>query len=122
MDLVHQHLIITGRARHPVTGIIAAQRLLERLAESLHMRTILGPFAAKGKEGYAGISAVSVIEFSNIALHTWVDESPALIQLDVYSCKPFDPQQVFRVINFMDFEWFDTIILNRTNGIRVYEL
>ncbi len=38
-----------------------------------------------------GITAISVIETSHIAMHVWDEPQPALMQLDIYSCAEFNP-------------------------------
>lgn len=44
--------------------------------------------------GNKGYTSVTVIETSHIAFHMWTELSPAMVQIDVYSCKKFSKQQV----------------------------
>ena len=44
--------------------------------------------------GNRGLTCVGIIETSHIALHCWDEDDPGLFQLDVYSCKDFDPMAV----------------------------
>jgi S-adenosylmethionine/arginine decarboxylase-like enzyme len=43
-----------------------------------------------------------VIETSHIALHCWDEETPGLVQLDVYTCGPLDEQIIFNEIKKFD--------------------
>ena len=45
--------------------------------------------------GNRGLTAVTIIETSHMAMHVWDEDNPALIQLDVYSCKDLDEEIVF---------------------------
>lgn len=45
--------------------------------------------------GNRGLTVASIIETSHIVMHTWDECDPAIIQLDVYTCGPFDTEQVF---------------------------
>jgi S-adenosylmethionine/arginine decarboxylase-like enzyme len=52
-------------------------------------------------KGNAGLTAVTIIETSHIALHVWDEVTPALMQLDVYTCSTMDINDVFDSIK----EW-----------------
>jgi S-adenosylmethionine/arginine decarboxylase-like enzyme len=41
------------------------------------------------------MTSVAIIETSHIALHIWDETNPGLMQLDVYSCADFNPQNIF---------------------------
>jgi S-adenosylmethionine/arginine decarboxylase-like enzyme len=45
--------------------------------------------------GNKGLTGVVIIETSHIAVHIWDEVNPGLLQMDVYSCADFDPQQIF---------------------------
>ncbi len=48
--------------------------------------------------GNRRLTSVAIIETSHIAMHVWDEVSPALIQLDVYTCGPLDPQLVVNAL------------------------
>lgn len=61
----------------------------------------MGPYAVySDMEGNAGLTAVTIIETSHIALHVWDEVNPALMQLDVYTCSTLDINDVFSAIEF----------------------
>lgn len=71
----------------------------------LSQMTQTGPYTTYVKEkGNKGMTSVAIIETSHIALHIWDETNPGLMQLDVYSCADFSPQDVFDEVEKM----FDT--------------
>ena len=68
--------------------------------------------AKVSKKGNKGISGVAIIDTSHIGIHTWDETDPALIQLDVYSCKDFNKIDVLSCIEefdpiTVDYKYFD---------------
>ena len=64
------------------------------------MKLLAGPYTTYVNEkGNKGMTSVAIIETSHIALHIWDEVSPGLMQLDVYSCANFNPQDVFDEVN-----------------------
>jgi S-adenosylmethionine/arginine decarboxylase-like enzyme len=50
-------------------------------------------------KGNAGLTAVTIIETSHIAMHVWDEVTPALMQLDVYTCSTMDIKDVFAMLD-----------------------
>lgn len=70
------------------------------------MKLLSGTYSTYVNEkGNKGMTSVDIIETSHIALHIWDEVNPGLMQLDVYSCADFNPQDIFNVVN----ELFKTI-------------
>ena len=56
----------------------------------------MGPYAVySDMVGNRGLTAVTIIETSHIAMHVWDEVDPALMQLDVYTCSTLDIEDVF---------------------------
>jgi S-adenosylmethionine/arginine decarboxylase-like enzyme len=63
----------------------------------------------------------AIIETSHIVMHTWDEQDPALVQLDVYTCSTLDLNTVW--------EWFaqyeptqvEYKFLDRENGLELVE-
>lgn len=56
----------------------------------------MGPYAIySDMEGNQGLTAVTIIETSHIAMHVWDEIEPALMQLDVYTCSTLNIEDVF---------------------------
>jgi S-adenosylmethionine/arginine decarboxylase-like enzyme len=55
------------------------------------MKVLGGPLVvASDMVGNAGLTAVAVLDFSHLAIHSWDEISPALIEFDLFSCKDFN--------------------------------
>tara|TARA_B100001173_G_C15765398_1_gene452791 strand:+ start:50 stop:454 length:405 start_codon:yes stop_codon:yes gene_type:complete len=79
---------------------------IRSLIKKIDMKLLAGPYTTYVSEaGNKGMTSVAIIETSHIALHIWEETSPGLMQLDVYSCAYFNPQDVFNDVN----ELFRTI-------------
>lgn len=93
--LVHKHLIIRAEVDSPPTDEQLTIHWMEKLISTIGMKVMMGPYAKYlNVVGNRGLTAVAIIETSHIALHVWDETSPALLQLDVYTCGPLDPQLV----------------------------
>mgnify|MGYP001025000560 CR=1 FL=1 len=96
----HLHLIVRATVEKPQTDQILARLELQDLIDSIDMRTLSGPHSEYvHTPGNRGMTVSAIIETSHIVMHTWDETDPALVQLDVYSCKQFQLNTVF--------EWFD---------------
>ena len=90
------------------------------------MKSMYGPTASYCKmTGNRGITAFAIIETSHIAMHVWDESSPALIQLDVYTCSSLDKNKVFEALDDFDpvkveYKQFDReyAIKEETNGFK----
>tara|TARA_Y100000996_G_C22476159_1_gene624212 strand:- start:134 stop:514 length:381 start_codon:yes stop_codon:yes gene_type:complete len=73
---------------------------IRSLIKKIDMKLLAGPYTTYVSEkGNKGMTSVAIIETSHIALHIWDESSPGLMQLDVYSCADFIPNEVFDEIN-----------------------
>ena len=78
---------------------------IRSLIKKIQMKLLAGPYTTYVNElGNKGMTSVAIIETSHIALHIWDETNPGLMQLDVYSCADFTPQDVFDEVE----EIFDT--------------
>jgi len=66
--------------------------LLKDTAEICKMRIICGPHAVQGMDYNPGVSGFCIIDFSHISIHTF--SNPGEVCVDIFSCKPFDPEEV----------------------------
>ncbi len=99
MPLVHKHLIIRAEVTTPPTDEQLTVEWMKKLISTIGMKVLMGPYAKYlDVVGNRGLTSVAIIETSHIALHVWDEVSPALIQLDVYTCGPLDTQLVVNAI------------------------
>jgi S-adenosylmethionine/arginine decarboxylase-like enzyme len=72
---------------------------MQDLVEAIDMKILMGPYSVySDMVGNRGLTAVTIIETSHIALHVWDECEPALAQLDVYTCSKLDVEDVFEAI------------------------
>lgn len=99
MALFHKHLIIRAELAKPPTCAEAIQEWMKRLVDKIDMKILMGPYAVySDMVGNRGLTAVTIIETSHIAMHVWDEDEPALMQLDVYTCSTLDPYDVVSAI------------------------
>lgn len=97
--LKHEHLIIRALLENPPKCPTAIKFWMENLVETIDMKILMGPYAVYSHmPGNMGLTAVTIIETSHIALHIWDEVSPALMQLDVYTCSDLEIDRVFQEI------------------------
>ena len=108
MTQQHKHLIVRANIgkcpkEEDLNKISDWIRLLIR---KIDMKLLAGPYTTYVNEkGNKGMTSVAIIETSHIALHIWDETNPGLMQLDVYSCANFNPQDIFEKVN----EMFQTV-------------
>ena len=102
MTQQHKHLIVrTNISWCPQEeDLNKVSDWIRSLIKKIDMKLLAGPYTTYVKEkGNKGMTSIAIIETSHIALHIWDEVNPGLMQLDVYSCANFDPQDVFDKVN-----------------------
>ena len=108
MTQLHKHLIVRANiVKCPKEADLnKISDWIRLLIKKIDMKLLAGPYTTYVNEkGNKGMTSVAIIETSHIALHIWDETNPGLMQLDVYSCANFNPQDVFEKVN----EMFQTI-------------
>jgi len=111
--LKHKHLLIRAEVKNPPKTEEQIINWMNNLIAKIDMNILAGPYASKvSKKGNKGISGVAIIDTSHIGIHTWDETDPALVQLDVYSCKEFNKIDVLSCIEefdpiTVDYKYFD---------------
>lgn len=97
--LEHKHLIVRAELSNPPTCAEAIQDWMKSLVKTIDMKILMGPYAIySDMEGNRGLTAVTIIETSHIAMHVWDEVEPALMQLDVYTCSALNIVDVFAAL------------------------
>ncbi len=118
MALVHKHLIIRAEVNKPPTNPIFIEAWLLDVVSAIGMKVCKGPIAHYvDMPGNRGVTGVVIIETSHIALHVWDEPNPGLMQLDVYTCGPLDPQIIFDMIEEFDPVQVEYTYLDREKGL-----
>ena len=85
--LEHKHLIVRAELMNPPQCDVEIQDWMKKLVDTIGMKILMGPYAIySDMVGNRGLTAVTIIETSHIAMHVWDEDNPALMQLDVYTC------------------------------------
>ena len=97
--LEHKHLIIRAELTDPPYDAIDIKRWMRNLVDAIGMNILMGPYAIySDMVGNQGLTSVTIIETSHIAIHVWDECEPALMQMDVYTCSTLDINDVFKAI------------------------
>lgn len=112
--LKHEHLIVRAEVgKYPVDPDYV-QEWLKTLIKNLNMKVLMGPYATYcNVVGNRGLTAMAIIETSHVVLHTWDECSPAVMQLDVYSCSTLEPSVVWEALKEFEPSFVDYKFLNR---------
>ncbi len=117
--LVHKHLLVRAEVNSPPL-FKDRQKVddeIRSLIKNIDMNILSGPHTAwSDVEGNEGYSSVAIIDTSSITFHSWLE--PAVIQLDVYSCKDFNIKTIFTWLAQFDIEKLDYKYLDRDKGFK----
>ena len=97
--LAHRHFIFRAVGANALGAgdVEKVNQWVLDLVRKIDMEILIAPQTVYcGLEGNEGITSIAAITTSSITLHTW--ESSKEIQLDIYSCKPFQIETVFCAI------------------------
>lgn len=112
--LVHHHLVVRANITKD-RSVDEINEWLKSLIECIGMNILHGPVTIYcDKVGNAGTTSFAVIDTSHLALHTWIEEIPNMLQLDVYSCAKFNIDDVLQKLSFFEPSHVDYKFLNRT--------
>ena len=115
----HKHLIVRAQVNRPPKFSLGVEVWFKELIRALGMNLLAGPFARYiHTEGNRGITAVCIIETSHIAMHVWDEQSPALMQIDVYTCGSLDPKTVFDALECYEPVTIEFKYLDREHGLK----
>jgi S-adenosylmethionine/arginine decarboxylase-like enzyme len=112
-NVKHKHLLIRAEVNKPPENEEEIKEWVQYLINKIGMKLLAGPYASKvDKKGNAGLTGVAIIETSHVVIHTWDEMKPALVQLDVYSCKDFEKHIVVECLEQfepveIDYKYFD---------------
>ena len=121
--LQHKHILIRAEVKDPLKDEHQATQWLKTLVKDINMKILIGPIAKYlDVPGNRGLTVAAIIETSHIVMHCWDAVSPGLLQLDVYTCGPFDPKTVLDAIEQFDVVKIDYKYLDRENEFKELKL
>ena len=120
--LEHKHLIVRAELLNPPQCAEAIQDWMKSLVETIGMKILMGPYAIySDMVGNRGLTAVTIIETSHIAMHVWDEVDPALMQLDVYTCSALNITDVFEALKVFEPTKVEYKYIDRENELTLLE-
>lgn len=113
--LVHHLLVVNARIKNPPVDPTFIVGWKEKLVNDIGMKILHGPHALyHDMPGNRGLTAVTIIETSHIALHVWDEDEIGVLRLDVYSCACFEVETILKALEEFDPVHVDWKFLDRT--------
>jgi len=110
----HRHLIVRAYVNNPPKSEEALAEWCKETIALVGMKVIGGPLVVRGEmKDNEGLTAVAVLDFSHLSVHTWDRVNPALIEFDLFSCKDFNVENVIEKINEFDTLDFSYMFIDR---------
>ena len=120
--LQHKHLIIRATVKKPPLQIDNIKKWIRELISDIGMKPLGETVAVYvDKKGNRGLTCVQCIETSHIAFHSWDEDDPAVVQLDVYTCGEMDKDIVFAAFKKFEPITISYLTLDRENKIKIYD-
>lgn len=96
----HLHLLIRAEIQNPPgpNDCDKVNAIMRGLVEHVRMKVMLEPVSAFCTDaGNEGITSTVILTTSHCAMHIWnnVAPDPSIMQFDLYSCAPFEVNEVF---------------------------
>ena len=99
MAVKHLQQIIIGQVTKPPTDVDVVKQFMRDLVEAIGMKRLIEPQAVYVEAvGNKGMTSCVLIETSHIAWHVWDEESPGLLQFDLYTCGDLIADQVLAIV------------------------
>jgi S-adenosylmethionine/arginine decarboxylase-like enzyme len=97
----HHHFIGRFEVENPPRAMDRAylENWMAALIKAQGMNVLSGPHVAHvDTPGNRGLTGVAIIETSHCAIHIWDETSPALVQLDFYTCGTLDKDAILKAV------------------------
>lgn len=122
MQTTHQHLLIRATVQSAPKDPSRLNDWLIRLVDAIGMRVCIEPRSIYVSEpGNEGLTGQIGLETSHASIHIWDAEQPALVQMDVYSCRCFNNQMVMTLLEEFDIIEAEIMSIDRADGFAVFE-
>ena len=121
----HHHFIGRFEVAKPPLGYEKAylEDWMANFIEGQGMNILSGPHVSYvDTVGNRGLTGVAIIETSHVAVHIWDEPSPALVQLDFYTCGTLDKDAILRAINPWGVVKNAFLVLDREKELEALEM
>jgi hypothetical protein len=110
----HKHIILRAYVKNPPSTEIQLSEWCKDVISRVGMNVISGPHVVySDMVDNEGFTAVAVLDFSHLSIHTWDKVNPALIEFDLFSCKDFDVNIVLDKLNEFDILTSSQLVVDR---------
>ena len=110
----HKHVIIRTYVKTPPSTKEQLSEWCKDVISCVGMNVISGPHVVySDMVDNEGFTAVAVLDFSHLSIHTWDKVNPALIEFDLFSCKDFDINIVLDKLNEFDILTYSHLVIDR---------
>ena len=123
MAIKHLQQIIIGQVTNPPTDVDVVKQFMRDLVEAIGMKRLIEPQAVYVEAvGNKGMTSCVLIETSHIAWHVWDEQTPGLLQFDLYTCGDLNPDQVLSIVKeFFGLTTYSMKVFNRSEELKEIE-
>ena len=116
----HKHIIIRAEVNKPPKDPHFIEEWIKDLIAAIGMKRLSDPIAVYcDTKGNRGLTCLAILSTSHIALHTWDETSPGILQLDVYSCSELDKDVVLKHIEQFEPSNINHIVIDRKTELKI---
>jgi S-adenosylmethionine/arginine decarboxylase-like enzyme len=119
MAIKHLQQIIIGQVTNPPTDVDVVKQFMRDLVEAIGMKRLIEPQAVYVEAvGNKGMTSCVLIETSHIAWHVWDEQTPGLLQFDLYTCGDLNSDQVLSIVKeFFGLTTYSMKVFNRAEEL-----
>jgi len=120
--LVHKHLLVKAYIKNPPMSEEDMNLWFLGLVSDVGMKVCIAPRSnyvdISGNRGITGQIGLST---SHASMHVWDEQSPSMIQMDLYSCGEYDPETVINKLNEFGIISYELMLIDREDGFQVLD-
>ena len=120
----HKHIIIRAEVEwfYAKDQKEDLENWVKGIIKKLGMNLLAGPVSAYvDRKGLKGWTCLAAIETSHIAIHVWDEDTPVVVQFDIYTCGALDKEVVFNSLKAFRPTKKNYRILDREYDIKTIE-
>jgi len=117
----HKHIIIRANINKPPKDIRFIRKWINKLIIAIGMKRLGGqPLAVYcNDKNNRGLTCLAILNTSHLAIHTWDEDNPGMMQLDCYTCGTLDKDVIVKHIEQFEPSNISYIILDRKTELRI---
>ena len=91
----YHHIFDLAKCRASIGDPEMIRQFIHKMVKTVNMKILAGPLVVEGIPENPGYTAIVIVDFSHISIHTFTNTNEALI--DVFSCKQYDREKALEV-------------------------